>query len=114
MGAGIHMHLRGLIIVEHILLPHSPRVVHRLKEPTAWQAPLDVSLEGGLRHEVQRERSGTAAVSPKQGPVDERLSRFDGGVAIPENTPGGHAAFEDQLRLHAKESWVPDDEIGEL
>src|SRR5438034_4412394 len=99
MGAGIHMHLRGLIIVEHILLPDSARVVHRLKEPTAWQAPLDVSLEGGLRHEGQRERSGTAPMSPKQRPIDERLSGFDGRVAIPESAPGGHAAFESQLRL---------------
>src|SRR5256885_8768790 len=114
MGPGIHVHLWGLIIVKHILFPDGPRVLHRLKEPTAWQAPLDVRLERGLRHEVQRERSRTAACSPKQGPVDERLSCFDGRVAIPENPPGRHAAFEDQMRLHAEESWVPDDEIGEL
>ena len=71
-------------------------------------------LERGLADEGQGRLEFRAAVRGELRAIERRLRRGDGGVRIAHVGVGDEAALEDQLRLHAEERGLPQDEVGEL
>jgi hypothetical protein len=64
-------------------------------------------LERDLGNEGQAGGTDGAPEGPEYGAIENRLRRLDRCVSLTRNAPGYEPQLEDQLRLDAKEGWLP-------
>src|SRR5215469_3818152 len=95
------------IVEQHIFLADVPRLPYRLELPLPLQAFAQTCIERYLRDERDGKRACGLPSAAEEGTVYLGFHPLYCCITVSGRTPGGHAAFDDHVGLHAKELWSP-------
>ena len=115
VGLGIDLDLRQRVVPEQVAFGDLPRVLHGRRGAFADRARASApDRSAASLTKVTRGRIFRAAVRGELRAVERRLRRRDARVRVAHVGQAMRPPFRIDLRFHAEEGRLPDDEVGEF